>query len=435
MRVSFLLGMQWFIAVVVAHAAAESFPGRPVKVVVPFAAGGGSDTFVRILVKAIHEADLSPEPFTVINVPGAGGTIGSRRVRHAPADGYTLMNLHDGIITAKYSGTVPYGPEAFDPILGTGRVSLVITVSEESGINDLAALLEQMSAQPESIRFAANLGAPSHFAGLLLESHTAAKDGRFRFVTYGGGAKRFGALMGGHADVTVFSVAEFLAFRDGGLRALAIASRERSVRIPEVPSTEELGVPFRFDNTQFWWVPRGTAPERKRTLANILRSAMEHSEVKERLAAMQVEPVILEGVELEEALREKEEAIAALAIRRPLKIPGLEWGLLVVFAFLVVWQGMHSLRTKGSGPPREMIESSLDWGRAFGASTLFLIYLVLLGFEQVSFQWLTGGFLFGRGLLLTEKGHRPVVGLVAFSILMSLGVSWVFGTVLKIDLP
>ena len=78
-------------------AAAAPFPEKPITVIVPFAAGGGSDTFVRIFLKAIREHDLAPQPFVVKNIGGAGGTIGSRTALEAKPDGYTILCLHDGM--------------------------------------------------------------------------------------------------------------------------------------------------------------------------------------------------------------------------------------------------------------------------------------------------------------------------------------------------
>ena len=98
----------------------EAYPARPIKLVVPFGPGGGSDTFGRIIKRGIDEAGLLPQPFVIINRPGGSATIGSRYVRDAKPDGYTLLLLHDAIITAKYSGKVNYGPEAFEPVASTG---------------------------------------------------------------------------------------------------------------------------------------------------------------------------------------------------------------------------------------------------------------------------------------------------------------------------
>ena len=114
-----------------AHGAlqAETYPSRPIKVIVPFGAGGGSDTFVRIIQKAIEDNQLLPQPLVVINVPGAGGTIGSQRATNAAPDGYTILNLHQGILTAKYSGKVDHGPEAFEPIIATSEDAMILAVA------------------------------------------------------------------------------------------------------------------------------------------------------------------------------------------------------------------------------------------------------------------------------------------------------------------
>ena len=93
----------------------QAYPDGPLKLVVPFAPGGGSDTIARIIQKAIRDEKLSPVPLVIVNVPGAGGTIGSRQVRDAKADGQTLLLLHDGIFTAKYSGKVSLVPTPSNP--------------------------------------------------------------------------------------------------------------------------------------------------------------------------------------------------------------------------------------------------------------------------------------------------------------------------------
>ncbi len=106
-----------------------TYPQRPIKLIVPFAAGGGSDTFARILQKAIEEHQLLSQPLVIINVPGAGGTVGSRRVKNARPDGYTLLLLHEGIMTSQAAGLTNFGPEAFQPICGTGSTGMVICLA------------------------------------------------------------------------------------------------------------------------------------------------------------------------------------------------------------------------------------------------------------------------------------------------------------------
>ena len=159
---------------------ARNYPQRPVKVVVPFGSAGGSDIFARLLQSAADKQDLLPVPLVIVNVPGAGGTIGSRRVKNARPDGYTVLLLHDAILTAKYYGTASYGPEAFEPVAGTGDVGLVIVVPEDSDSNyqSLDGLMKAVVENPDEVRFSANLGAPVHFTGLMLLPFTKSKGPR-----------------------------------------------------------------------------------------------------------------------------------------------------------------------------------------------------------------------------------------------------------------
>ena len=171
---------------------ASEYPRKAIKVIVPFPAGGGSDTFTRIIQKGIREEGLLPQPFVVINLPGAGGTVGSRRVRDALADGYTILNLHEGIFSSKYSGRVSYGPEAFRPIAATGRSGLVVCVQKDSPHRSLVDLMEEVKAEPDGILFGMAQGTPTHFVGRRLE--LAAGNAEFRMVASGGGAESGGIV-------------------------------------------------------------------------------------------------------------------------------------------------------------------------------------------------------------------------------------------------
>ena len=117
--------------------AESAFPDKPIRVIVPFSAGGGSDTFVRLIQKAVEEEALLPQPLVVINVPGAGGTIGSRKLKVEEPDGYTIMCLHEAILTAKYAGNADYGPEAFEAIAGTGEIGILLAAAEDSPYENL----------------------------------------------------------------------------------------------------------------------------------------------------------------------------------------------------------------------------------------------------------------------------------------------------------
>ena len=104
------------------------------------------------------------------NKGGAGATIGSREVKDADPDGYTMLILHEAMMTAQVSGKADYGPDAFTPVAASGKISMVIAVSEKSSFQSLGDLMEESANRPEQLIFAANLGAPVHYAGLILES-------------------------------------------------------------------------------------------------------------------------------------------------------------------------------------------------------------------------------------------------------------------------
>ena len=138
------------------------FPEKPITVIVPFAAGGGSDVFARIVQEAIRKNELCPQPLVVKNVAGAGGTIGSRAAREAEPDGHVILCLHDGIYTAQHYGNADWGPADFEPIAATGRSGVVVAVSQDSPYDSLDDLMKEAVRRPYQLVFGTNLGAPNH---------------------------------------------------------------------------------------------------------------------------------------------------------------------------------------------------------------------------------------------------------------------------------
>lgn len=142
----------WQVLRSTSESAETGYPERPIHIVVPYDAGGGSDTFVRILQKGISEDQLLDQPLVIINQPGGSGTIGSREVKNADPDGYKILCHHNAIITAKLAETVDYGPEAFEPIAMTGEMSMVILVRDDSPIKNIVDLLQTAKDKPSTVR-------------------------------------------------------------------------------------------------------------------------------------------------------------------------------------------------------------------------------------------------------------------------------------------
>lgn len=414
-----------------------TYPNRPIELVVPFKAAGGSDTFARFIEKAIEENKLLPQPIVISNVGGAGATIGSRRVKDAKPDGYTVLILHEALITAKYYGQVEYGPEAFEPVAGTGRIGLVVAVWEDSPYRNLTDLLEDAKQRPDTLVFAANLGAPAHFVGLMLERHFPGA--RFRFTQSGGGADRFADLKGGHADVSVFSVQEYEAFKSkpdsnaSGIRAIAVCQPERHAAAPDVPTTHEQGVPVTHINMQFWWVPKGTPRSRIDVLSETLEKAMQTDSVREEMAKIHCEPIYVTGSSMQQEVEARNAAISKVDLRPARSMPDVSRFVFVGTIALAILVGLSILRERKSA-------SRIEWSRlrlsgAAGFGLLAVGYVTVLASRWIDFRDATAVFVLLVGGLLTRLDSKMLPILVVAALMMSLGIHFIFTHAFELTLP
>jgi tripartite-type tricarboxylate transporter receptor subunit TctC len=302
------------------------YPSKPITVIVPFAAGGGSDVFVRIFQNAIRKNDLCPQPIVIKNIAGAGGTIGSRTARNAKPDGHTILCLHDGIYTAEHYGNADWGPDDFEPIAATGRSGVVVAVEEDSPYSTLHELMEDARDRPYQLVYGTNLGAPNHYSALFLQNGKSGA--KFRFTQTGGGAKRLAQLKGGHIDLTGFSIAEYQQFKDAGIKALASLGEQRESSFPNLTTALEQDVQATHDLVQFWWAPKDTPPDRIAYLQNMLSQAMGTKEIKESFENLHMDPVIQVGQDLLKTITDRSQKLEGITIEKPTALPPLEWIIL-----------------------------------------------------------------------------------------------------------
>jgi tripartite-type tricarboxylate transporter receptor subunit TctC len=302
------------------------YPSKPITVIVPFAAGGGSDVFVRIFQNAIRKNNLSPQPIVIKNIAGAGGTIGSRTARNAKPDGHTILCLHDGIYTAEHYGNADWGPDDFEPIAATGRSGVVVAVEEDSPYSTLHELMEDARDRPYQLVYGTNLGAPNHYSALFLQNGKSGA--KFRFTQTGGGAKRLAQLKGGHIDLTGFSIAEYQQFKDAGIKALASLGEQRESSFPNLTTALEQDVQATHDLVQFWWAPKDTLPDRIAYLQNMLSQAMGTKEIKESFENLHMDPVIQVGQDLLKTIADRSQKLEGITIEKPTALPPLEWIIL-----------------------------------------------------------------------------------------------------------
>ena len=236
-------------AIVFAHAAsAESFPSRPITLVVAAAAGGTTDVLARIVARRMSE-DLG-QSVVVENVTGGGATVGTRRVVRADADGYTLIFGNMGSLAANFWLFPNLGFDPRQDLAAVGLVAIVpmvLSVSKKSGIHDLAGLIAALKARPGALNFGhAGPGTTTHLAAItfLHVTGTQAHD-----IPYRGSGPAINDLVAGTIDAVIDQTVTMIPMHTGGsVTAIATSSASRLAQIPDVPTFAEAGVPA-FDLT------------------------------------------------------------------------------------------------------------------------------------------------------------------------------------------
>lgn len=427
-----LIGMAIFQYAKTGEESGDLYPKRPIRVVVPYNPGGGTDTYARILQKAIKDNDLMPQQLVIVNKPGGGATIGSTYVKDSRNDGYTMLCLHEALMTSKVVGQSPHGPEAFEAVAATGEVGQVVLVANDSRFATLSDLMEMAKAEPETLKFGVNLGTPTHFSGILLED--TLPGARFRLVSTGGGANRLTALMGGHLDAAIFSVGEMIRFRENGLRALAYLGEERIESIPEVPTAKELGYPVLSSNLQYWWFPKGTDQEIVDYMAGVLKKAMNTEYARKRSAALEILPNTIMGKELAERIDGKMKTFSRMKVPNRLELPNVTfWSIIAVVVF-----GVSALISGVLSPEKRKVETGgikLRFDLAFGVVGMCGLYVLLMGMGILPFVWATILFIVGSGLYLTSCDKIKLFYVVEIALGMAFGLHFVFTRLFAIQLP
>lgn len=242
-------------------AAADTYPSRPVTVVVPFPAGSPLDTIARVMSERLQSS--LGQPLVVENVPGAAGSVGVGRVARATGDGYTIGigNFSSHVVTPAIQN-LPYDvAKDFEPVVQLANNARIIVSKTTLPSQDLPALLAWLKANPDKPSAGtAGVGSVSHVAALLFQKATGT---RFQFVAYRGINLAQQDLIGGHIDLLFDQAANALPnVRAGKVRAYAVTARKRLDAAPEIPTVDEAGVPGLYMSV--WsglWVPKGTARE------------------------------------------------------------------------------------------------------------------------------------------------------------------------------
>jgi tripartite-type tricarboxylate transporter receptor subunit TctC len=233
-----------------------AYPDRPLKLIVPWAAGGDTDNIFRPLVPGLQKA--LGATVVIANVAGASGTVGAREAKNSPPDGYTLYAVHDYIHSTYYTGVSDVKYTDFEPVCLISSTPSILTASPKTKWTSWQDLLGDAKARPGQITVGATLGSTSHFFPALIEKAAGIK---FKYVSYEGLAPRMNAILGGHIDLTDSNLTQKGKVDAGQLRFIAIATEKRSPEIPGVPTLKELGVDVVFSVERGILAPKGTPPD------------------------------------------------------------------------------------------------------------------------------------------------------------------------------
>ncbi|MEO5595860.1 MAG: tripartite tricarboxylate transporter substrate binding protein [Lysobacteraceae bacterium] len=277
---------------VVSHAQDDGYPSKPVKIVVPFAAGGSTDVVARILADKLTQE--FKQPFLIDNRAGAGGNIGADAVAKAPADGYTLLMGTTGVLSInKYLyKNLGYDPDRdFVPVSYTSLITNILVVNQDAPVKSVADVIATAKDQPGKLTFASSgAGSSTHLSAELFKSMAGVD---ILHVPYRGSSQALTDVVAGQVTMLFDNAPSSMGFvQQGKLRALAVTSSKRMPELPDVPTLDEAGVKG-YESLSWSGIvaPAGTPKPVIEKLNQAIDRILKTDEVAKRLAGLGVAPV------------------------------------------------------------------------------------------------------------------------------------------------
>jgi tripartite-type tricarboxylate transporter receptor subunit TctC len=302
-----------------AHAAGK-YPEKPVRVVVPFPAGGGSDTMARTMALDLQRA--LEQPFTVDNKAGATGNIGTEFVARSPADGYTLLVVPNSLVINKsLYPKLPFDPQkSFKPIALLGSSPVVLGVKASLPVNSVRELIALAQKTPGKLSYAScGSGSPQHIAGELFKMMAKVD---IAHIPYKGCTPAMVDAAGGLVDVVFNTVANIRPFvQTGKIRALAVTSAKRSALAPELPTVQESDLPG-YD-IDVWFgalAPAGTPDAVIARLNAEINKTLARPEVRESMEKISYEPTGGSGKQFADVIKRDLERYGAIIGKANIKL-------------------------------------------------------------------------------------------------------------------
>ena len=292
MKSAFILLLIALVCALALPAHAQSYPSKPVRMIVPYPPGGGNDTFGRLFAAKLGER--TGQPFLVENRPGAGTMIGTEAAAKSAPDGYTILlsSIATHALSPNLYSRVPYDPiKDFAPITLLGIAPTVLVINQELPAKSLQELISLAKSKPGALAYASGgNGTPPHINAEVFKA-VAGVD--LLHVAYKGGGPALTDLMAGRVHVMLDTAASAMPHvRGGKLRALALSAPKRSAEYPDLPTFAEAGLP-QYD-TNAWYsmhAPAGTPADIVRRLNRELVAILKDPEILARFKQLSTDPV------------------------------------------------------------------------------------------------------------------------------------------------
>lgn len=268
---------------------AQAYPSRPVRLIVPFAAGQGADAAARLVAQKL--SDNLKQPIVIDNRPGAGGNIGAEAVAKASPDGYTLLVGSNGTHAANAAlyASLPFNPQTdFVPVSYIGNVAMVLLAAPGFAAQTPKDVIALAKAKPDTV----SVAIPSSTARVVLEMLHKTSGARLNPIGYKASAGAMTDLMGGHVNLSIDTViAAAPHVTSGKLLGIAVSTAKRTYALPNVPSFAEAGLEgFDLAAWNVWFAPKGTPVDIVNKLNDELRKVLADADVQGRLRALGYEP-------------------------------------------------------------------------------------------------------------------------------------------------
>jgi tripartite-type tricarboxylate transporter receptor subunit TctC len=274
-----------------APAHAQSYPSRPITIVVPYPPGGVTDNLVRLLAERMK--NTLGQSIVVENIGGGGGTIGVDRVSRSAPDGYTLvLGNSESMVFAPVTMAISYNALTdFEPVALLPSYPFLLVTTNDVPAQNLEGLIAWIKGNPDKVlQGTVGVGTMQHLCGLQLQRIIGVK---WQFVPYKGGPPAMQDLLGGQINFMCTAVAGFLQLvHDGRIKGYAVTARKRIVAAPEIPTANETGLPGFY--TSVWnalWVPKGTPKQAIAKLNAAVTSGLADPELQKRMTEMGLDNV------------------------------------------------------------------------------------------------------------------------------------------------